>query len=78
VNTIKQSVLSSDAGCHYHYCSELSGSVTHISVITGSTVLCYLHYAPENPEDGEMYLLVPAHPGCPRQGPESHKMVVHV
>ena len=27
--------------------------------------LCYLHFAPENPEDGEMYLLVPAHPGCP-------------
>jgi len=22
--------------------------------------LCYLHFAPENPEDGEMYLLVPA------------------
>jgi len=27
--------------------------------------LCYLHFAPENPEDGEIYLLVPAHPGCP-------------
>jgi len=27
--------------------------------------LCYLHFAPENPEDGKMYLLVPAHPGCP-------------
>jgi len=26
--------------------------------------LCYLHFAPENPEDGKMYLLVPAHPGC--------------
>ena len=23
--------------------------------------LCYFHFAPENPEDGEMYLLVPAH-----------------
>ena len=23
--------------------------------------LCYLHFAPENPEDGEMYLLVLAH-----------------
>ena len=23
--------------------------------------LCYLHFAPENPEDGEMYLLVTAH-----------------
>ena len=29
--------------------------------------LCYLHFAPENPEDGEMYLLVPAHPGFPGQ-----------
>ena len=38
--------------------------------------LCYLHFAPENQEDGEMYLLVPAHPGCPRQSPESCKMVV--
>ena len=28
--------------------------------------LCYLHSAPENPEDGEL-LLVPAHPSCPRQ-----------
>jgi len=37
--------------------------------------VCYLHFAPENPEDGEMYLLVPAHPDCPRQNPESHKMV---
>jgi len=32
--------------------------------------------APENPEDGKMYLLVPAHPVCPRQSPESRKMVV--
>jgi len=38
--------------------------------------LCYLHFAPENPEDGKMYLLVPAHPGCPGQSPESRKMVV--
>jgi len=38
---------------------------------------CYLHFAPENPEDSEMYLLVLAHPGCPRQSPESRKMVVH-
>jgi len=30
------------------------------------------------PEDGEMYLLVPAHPGCPGQSPESRKMVVCV
>jgi len=40
--------------------------------------LCYLHFAPENPEDGEMYLLVPAHPGCLGQSPESNKMVVCV
>jgi len=38
--------------------------------------LCYLHFALENPEDGEMYLLLPAHLGCPRQGPQSRKMVV--
>jgi len=38
--------------------------------------LCYLHFAPENPEDGKMYLLVLAHPVCPGQSPESHKMVV--
>jgi len=40
--------------------------------------LCYLHFAPENPEDGEMYLLVPAQPDCSRQSPESCKMVVCV
>jgi len=40
--------------------------------------LCYLHFAPKNPEDGEMYLLVPAQPGCPVQSPESSKMVVCV
>ena len=40
--------------------------------------LCYLHFAPENPEDGEMYLLVLALPGCPGQSPESCKMVVCV
>ena len=33
------------------------------------------HFAPE---DGEMYLLVPAHPGCAGQSPESRKMVVCV
>ena len=37
--------------------------------------LCDLHFAPENPEDGEMHLLVLAHPG---QSPESHKMAVVV
>jgi len=40
--------------------------------------LCYLHFAPENPEDGEMYLLVPAHPGCPGQSQQSRKMVMCV
>jgi len=40
--------------------------------------LCYLHFAPENPEDGEMYLLVPAHLDCPSQSLESCKMVVCV
>jgi len=40
--------------------------------------LCYLHFAAENPEDEAMYLLVPAHTGCPRQSPQSHKMVVCV
>jgi len=40
--------------------------------------LCYLHFAPENLEGGKMYFLILAHPGCPRQGPESHKMVVVV
>jgi len=38
--------------------------------------LCYFHFVPENPEDGKMYLLVLAHPGCPRQSTESCKMVV--
>jgi len=37
-----------------------------------------LHFAPENPEDGEMHLLVSAHSGCPGQSPESCKMVVCV
>jgi len=40
--------------------------------------LCYLHFAPENPEDGEMNLLIPAHPCCPGQSLESHKTVVCV
>ena len=35
--------------------------------------LCYLHLAPENPEDGEIYLLVPAHPGCPDKGQRAVK-----
>ena len=40
--------------------------------------LCYLHFAPENPEDGEVYLLVLAHEFCPKQSPQSRKMVVCV
>jgi len=39
---------------------------------------CYLHFALQKLEDGKMYLLVSAHPGCPRQSPESCKMVVCV
>ena len=39
---------------------------------------CYLHFAPGNPEDSEIYFLVPAHPGCPGQSPESCKMFVCV
>ena len=42
------------------------------------TCLCYLHFAPENPEDGKMYFLAPAHTGCTGQSPESRKMVVCV
>ena len=38
--------------------------------------LCYLHFAPENPEDGEIYLLVLSHPGYLRQSLASCKMVV--
>jgi len=33
--------------------------------------LCYHHFAAEYPEDGEMYLLVPDHPGCPGQSLET-------
>jgi len=40
--------------------------------------LCYLHFAPENPDHGKMYLLVSAHLGCPGQSPERCKMVVRV
>jgi len=40
--------------------------------------LCYLRFAPENPEDDEMYLLVLADLGYPEHSPESHKMVVVV
>jgi len=40
--------------------------------------LCYLHFAPENAEDDEMYLLVLAHQGYPGHSPESRKMVVVV
>jgi len=36
---------------------------------------CHLHFAAENPEDDEMYLLVSAHPGCHGQSPESYKMI---
>jgi len=42
------------------------------------TCPCYLHFAPENPEDGEMYLLYTSSPGLSRQSPESCEMVVCV
>jgi len=45
-----------------------------IQIIAACVIFILLQ--PENPEDGKMYLLVPAHPGCPGQSPESHKMVV--
>jgi len=44
--------------------------------IVGASACVNLHFAPENPEDGKRYLLVPAHTGCPGQSPESCKMVV--
>ena len=53
-------------------------SETENDLIKRHLPVCYLHFAPENPEDGEMYLLVPAHPGCPRQSSESPKMVMCV
>jgi len=37
----------------------------HLFCVKWCVCLCHLHFAPENPEDGEMYILVPAHPGCP-------------
>jgi len=43
--------------------------------VSACVCLCHLHFAPENPDDGEMCLLVPAHPGCPGQSPENCKMV---
>jgi len=46
--------------------------------IVGNACLCYLHFAPENPEDVKCALLVPAHPGCPGLSPESCKMGVSV
>ena len=58
-----------------------------IAVISGNSriskcimhfIRCYLHFALENPEDGKMFLLVLAHPGCPGQSPERCKMVVCV
>jgi len=52
-------------------------SLDRVAVHPDCTV-CYLQFAPENPEDGEIYLLVPAHPGCPRQSAKSRKMVVCV
>jgi len=55
-------------------------SLDGVAVHPGCWCVClrYLHFAPENPEDGEMYLLLPVHPGCPGQSPESCKMAVCV
>jgi len=47
-------------------------SLDVVAVLLDCWCLCYLHFAPENPEDGEVYLLVLAHPGCPGHSPESH------
>jgi len=38
--------------------------------------LCYYLHLHQKIQKMAMYLLVPAHPGCPRQSPESCKMVV--
>jgi len=51
-------------------------SLDGVAVHCWYVCLCYLHFAPENPEDGEMYLLMSAHLGCPGQSPENCKMVV--
>jgi len=41
-------------------------TVLVISVLlTTLPVTVLSSFAPENPEDGEMYLVVPAYPGCP-------------
>jgi len=45
-------------------------------LLTLFLIIPLLPILPENPEHSEVYLLVLAHPGCPRQGPENHKMVV--
>jgi len=36
--------------------------------------LCYLHFATGNPEDSEIYLLVPPHLGCPVQSSDSREL----
>ena len=60
----------------FELCERTNGVVVHPDC--WCVCLCYFHFASENPEDGEMYLLVPAHPGYPRQSPESRKMFVCV
>ena len=69
------------------WCHVFHSRVFHLCIFDGAAFstpafsvapLCYLHFAPENPEDGEMYLLVPAHPCCPKQSPESCKMAMCV
>jgi len=48
----------------------LDGVAVHLDCWCVTVCLCHRHFAPENPEDGEMYLLVQAHPGCPGKSRE--------
>ena len=75
-NTVLKCPSTSIRLCYLHY------------LCTVKNILCVLQFnvravivilsAPENPEDGKMYFLVPAHLGCPGQSPESCKMVACV
>jgi len=59
-----------------HKAPGLSGLVAEMIQATRDIGTHCLYFAPENPQDGKMYLLVPAHSGCPGQSPKSCKMVV--
>ena len=54
-------------------CLLVEGNQTWVLACLSLSYVIFFH-----PEDGEMYLLVPAHLGCPGQSPESCKMVVCV